>query len=182
MHDLQKTESNLLTNEHLSRISPYPQANELNCFDSGWTSLCNPSRKCSPAQTLNGLTCSLLQHAFLRLQFLCYSWMNSISGNLSLPLFTSLFRLTEASLRILFISSSTSLTIRKDLRNFQGYISMKLGLAEPQSWRMAESVSISVNVLHRQPGQGPNSRGVWVLERARQPFTQSIFLNSVSLL
>lgn len=45
-------------------------------------------------QTLNGFAYSLLQHALTKLQFLCYFWMNSISGNVALPQFITLFGLT----------------------------------------------------------------------------------------
>lgn len=41
--------------------------------------------KYSPPQAFNRLACSLLQHAFLILQFFCYFWIKSVSGNLSLP-------------------------------------------------------------------------------------------------
>lgn len=51
------------------------------------------AQKYSPPQTLNRLACSLLQPVLPELQFLCYSQINSISGHLSLPWFTSLSRL-----------------------------------------------------------------------------------------
>ena len=65
-----------------------------------------------------------------------WSWdqLSRTVGNSSLPQFTSLFGLTEATSKIFSISSSTSLTLRKGLRNFHSCISMKLGLTEPQSW------------------------------------------------
>lgn len=50
-------------------------------------------QKYSPCQTLSRLTCSLLWLAFSKLQFLCYSQINSIAGNPSLPQFPSLFRM-----------------------------------------------------------------------------------------
>lgn len=55
--------------------------------------------KHSLPQALHRLLCSLLQHQFPKLQFFCYSWINSISGHLNLPQFTSLFKLTHLSNR-----------------------------------------------------------------------------------
>lgn len=135
MHDLQKTDSSLLTSEHLSRISHHPQANEFNCFDSGWTSLSLHFLPINAAQPKPSMvSCVACYSMHLSNWFLCYSWVNSILCNSSLPQFTSLFGLTEATSKIFSISSSISLTIRKGLRNFHSRISMKLGLAEPQSW------------------------------------------------
>lgn len=68
MHDLQKTDSSLLTSEHLSRISHHPQANEFNCFNSGWTSLSLHFLPINAAQPKPSMvSCSLLQHAFIKL-------------------------------------------------------------------------------------------------------------------
>lgn len=61
------------------------------------SSLCGPwvspfvllAYKSSPPFTLTGLSYSSLQFACPQLQFLCYSQVNSNSGNLSLPQFTS---------------------------------------------------------------------------------------------
>lgn len=57
--------------------------------------------KSSLPQTLTGLTCSWLKHAFPKLQSQDYSQINSNSGHLNLPLCTSLFRLTVV--RIYFL-------------------------------------------------------------------------------
>lgn len=65
-------------------------------LDSGWISqpLHSLQIKTARPKLSGGLTCSLLHHAYPELQFLYYSWINSISGNSSLPQFTSFFRLT----------------------------------------------------------------------------------------
>lgn len=54
-----------------------------------------------PAPTPSGLSRSLL-HVFPELQFLCYPWINSISGHSCLPQFTISFGLTFPSRILLF--------------------------------------------------------------------------------
>ena len=101
----------------------------------GWTSLSLHFLPINAAQPKPSMvSCVACYSMHLSNWFLCYSWVNSILCNSSLPQFTSLFGLTEATSKIFSISSSISLTIRKGLRNFHSRISMKLGLAEPQSW------------------------------------------------
>lgn len=46
-----------------------------------------PAHKDSLPQTLIRLTCSLLQFAYFKLQFFCYSWINSAFWNFKLALF-----------------------------------------------------------------------------------------------
>lgn len=101
MLDLQKMETYLLTNKHGPRISPHLQANEL----AVWTLVdfflfVLLFHKYSLPKTPKWLSSSLLQHPFPKLQSLCYSWINSISCNLSLSRFTSLFRVTWTIPRI----------------------------------------------------------------------------------
>ena len=67
------------------------------CLDlAGPATLCTPCPKFRPPQTLNRLVCSLLHFAFSKRQLLCYSQLNLISGNWSLPQLISRFRLTKA--------------------------------------------------------------------------------------
>ena len=66
------------------------------CLNSGWTSpFARLVHKYSLPQTFNGFACSFRQHTFPKLQFLCRSWIGSISRHLSMPHFVSLFRLTS---------------------------------------------------------------------------------------
>lgn len=88
MFDLQKTETYLLTNwistKNLSPLSSW----WMYCLDSVCLDLPHfafLAHKYSPPQALNRLACTLLQHAFPILKFFCYFWINSVSGNLSLP-------------------------------------------------------------------------------------------------
>lgn len=92
---LQKTQTYLLTNEHLPRSSPHLQANKptagtldfhlLNSLPIN-TACPNPESTCMQLTT----TC------FSRTGFFHYSQINTISGTSSLPQFTSLFRLTKS--------------------------------------------------------------------------------------
>lgn len=86
----------------LQDISPHPQVNELTT-----RTLADPPLLCTPCpwikstQTIKGLACKLIKHAFPKLQFLCYSQINSISGNLSSSQFTFLFRLISEKEKIM---------------------------------------------------------------------------------
>ena len=62
----------LLTNQHLLRISSHPQANEFTPWTPDFSLFTLHAHKYSPPQILSGLACSLLQHAFPELHFLCY--------------------------------------------------------------------------------------------------------------
>lgn len=53
--------------------------------------------KYSLTYTLNRVACNLVQHAFCELKFLCFSQINSTSGDTSLPQFISLLRLMWGS-------------------------------------------------------------------------------------
>ena len=66
------------------------------CFNSGWNS---PSLSSLPRSTTHPKSSTDLP-VFPRLQFLGYSQINPISGNLSSPQFTSLFRLTFNGVRM----------------------------------------------------------------------------------
>lgn len=63
------------------------------CLGSGWTSLpLMPCPEIQPTPDPQQMACSSLQPVFPELQFFGYSQINSISGRLSLPWFTSLSR------------------------------------------------------------------------------------------
>jgi len=95
MPDVQKMETSLLTNEYLPRISLRSQANELTAWTpAGLLLFAVLAHKYSPSQTLNRRACSFVQNAFRELKFFC-SQTNSVSGKMSFPQFSSLFRLTE---------------------------------------------------------------------------------------
>ena len=92
--DLQKKETYLLTDDCLHRILPH--AKELTAEPR----LDFPLLVLLASKPSTDLPITLLQHVFPELQLLCYSWTSSISGNLSLSHFTSLFRLTEGIILI----------------------------------------------------------------------------------
>lgn len=100
--DLGKTGSFLLTNKHRPSTSPYPQANELTANTlAGLPLLCTPCPWIQP--TPNPQQTELDAVSIYKLQFLCYSQINALSGHLSLPQFISLFKLPDTSIGVVIL-------------------------------------------------------------------------------
>ena len=72
----QRPKTYVLTSQHLLRISFHPQINEFTPWPLDFSLFALHAHKCNLSQTLNGIACSLLQHTFPDLRFLCYSGIN----------------------------------------------------------------------------------------------------------